>query len=220
MGAIVGVVLAAGEGGRFAAAKKLADERRDASENGATTDNKLLATVDGEPIVRRAARSLAVDGVGRTVAILGDEANAVRDALEDAVDETIENPDYEDGQSASVRLGARRAGELDADAAAFLPGDMPRVDPATTRRLVAAYRSADDEPAAIVPTYEGRRGNPALFNSGQFDALASLSGDTGGRKLFDRIEVRRVPVDDPGIHLDVDTRVDLEHLRWPGGCRD
>ena len=212
MSRVVGVVLAAGRGSRFAGGQR------------AKTDHKLLATLDDEPIVRRAALSLAVDGVDRTTAIVGHEATAIREALGDAVDETIENPDYDDGQSTSVRLGARWADELDADAALFLPGDMPLVDPTTTRRLVAASQTTAAEgnatPDAIVPTSAGRRGNPVCFDASAFDALASLSGDTGGRALFDELDVTRVPVDDPGIHVDVDTVADLERLRRSGRDRE
>ncbi|WP_137290561.1 nucleotidyltransferase family protein [Natronorubrum halophilum] len=190
---LVGVVLAAGRGTRF--------------EGG----NKLLATVDDEPIVGRSARALAGGSLDRTIAILGHDSEAVRDAIGPHVDETTINDEYERGQSRSVRSGARYAREFGADAALFLPGDMPCVDAATVRRLADAYR--DDSADIVVPTYEGHRGNPVLFDAVHFDELASISGDVGGRALFDAANVRRVPVDDPGIHLDVDTAADLESVR-------
>ena len=192
---IVGVLLAAGVGDRFEG------------------DEKLLAPLDAEPIVSLAARSLAIDGVDHVVAAVRPDAQAVHGTLEPVVDEIIENPTPADGQSRSVARGARRAAEIGADAAVFLPGDMPLIDPGTTRRLVEGYWSADDSPDAIVPTYHGRRGNPVVFDAGQFDALESLSGDVGGRALFDDIDVGRLPVEDPGIHRDVDTVADLERLQ-------
>ena len=212
MGRVVGVVLAAGRGSRFAGG------------DCPGADHKLLATLDDEPIVRRAAQSLAIDEVDRTAAVVGHEAAAVSNALWDVVDETIDNPDYDDGQSTSVRVGVRWADELDADAALILPGDMPIVDPATTRRLVATSQTTavdgNATPGAIVPTSGGRRGNPVCFDASAFDALASLSGDTGGRALFDELGVTWVPVDDPGIHVDVDTVADLERLRRSGRARE
>ncbi|TYT62721.1 nucleotidyltransferase family protein [Natrialba swarupiae] len=193
MSELVGVLLAAGLGTRF--------------EDG----NKLLAPVcqRDEPIVVRAARSFP-DAVDHVVAVVGHEADAVREAVSSVVDETVHNPAYERGQSTSVRTGAIAARERDADAAVFLPGDMPTVDPRTVQRIVEASR--EDDVDAVVPVYDGRRGNPVLFDASCFDDLADLSGDTGGRALFETVAVRRLPVEDPGIHVDVDTVDDLASL--------
>ncbi len=193
MSELVGVVLAAGLGTRFEAG------------------NKLVATVEDEPIVRRAVRSLAEAPLDRTVAVVGHDDESVRDAVESHADETIGNAEYERGQSRSVRLGARDAREAGADAVVFLPGDMPCVDPETVRKLGAAYRGGDAD--IFVPTYDGQRGNPVLFDAVHFEDLISLSGDVGGRSLFDEGTVRRVSVDDPGIHLDIDTKADLQNVR-------
>ncbi|RQG93101.1 nucleotidyltransferase family protein [Natrarchaeobius halalkaliphilus] len=192
MGEIVGIVLAGGLGTRF--------------EDG----NKLLATVDGEPVVRHAARTLAVPAVEYTIAVLGHDARTVGQAVSADVEETVSNPDFAEGQSASVRAGTRAARERDADAAIFLPGDMPRVDPETVTRVVETYRSDGGE--VVVPSFDGKRGNPVLFDGTCFAELLELSGDTGGRALFDAADVRRVAVDDPGIHRDVDTVADRARL--------
>ena len=213
MGAIVGVVLAAGPGTRFDPETGSEDDAGVNEGESIRGGNKLLATIDDEPIVRRAALTLVVDEVDRTIGVVARDDLAVRDTVAAVVDETVDNPVPAVGQGRSVALGARRAAAIGADAAVFLPGDMPLVDKQTTRRLVAAYRSTDDSPDTIVPTHDGRRGNPVLFDAAQFEALESLSGDVGGRALFDAIDVRRLPVEDPGIHRDVDTTADLERLR-------
>jgi molybdenum cofactor cytidylyltransferase len=192
MGEIVGVVLAGGRGTRF--------------EGG----NKLLTTLDGQPIVSHAARTLDVEGIDHTIAVLGYDADRVRKAVSSDVDETVENPAYAEGQSRSVRVGAQAAAKHSADAVLFLPGDMPRVDPSTVTQLVAAFRESDE--TVVVPTYDGERGNPVLFGEGHFGALATLTGDTGGRTLFESATVRRVAVDDPGVHLDIDTVADRERI--------
>ncbi|MFP8952945.1 NTP transferase domain-containing protein [Natrialbaceae archaeon A-arb3/5] len=198
---VVGVILAGGLGTRF--------------EDG----NKLLASIneDGEPIVSRALRTFDGDAVDHTVAVLGHEADAVGEVVSDRVDETVHNPAYEEGQSTSVRAGVRAARDREADAAVFLPGDMPCLDRETVRTITTAYRNGDVE--VVVPTYEGRRGNPVLFGSSQFEALLSVSGDTGGRALFETADVNRVAVDDPAIHLDVDTVEERDRLR-ESGCDD
>ena len=194
---IHGVLLAAGTGSRFA------------------DGNKLLADLDGEPLVRHAAETVlraAEDGVVDTlVVVLGHESDRIGAALADMPFDDVRNPDYERGQATSVGRGARAVRERGADAGVFALGDMPCVDPSTVATVAAGL---DDGDAAIaVPIHDGRRGNPVAFGAEHFEALAAVDGDTGGRNLIGRNPVNRVPVDDPGIHRDVDTVDDLAGLR-------
>ena len=190
---ILGVLLAAGSGSRF--------------DDG----HKLLADLDSTPVVAHAAESLFESAVDEVVAIVGHRGEAVATALEPLGIECVRNPDFGVGQSTSVRVGVAAARDRDANAVLFALGDAPCVRAKTVDALIEAYRESDA--AILVPTHEGERGNPVLFDRQYFDALASASGDVGGRRLFETNPVQNVAVDDPGIHLDVDTRSDLETLR-------
>jgi molybdenum cofactor cytidylyltransferase len=186
------VLLAAGLGTRF--------------ESG----NKLLATLGGVPIVRRAAETLLVSSVTDVVAVLGHEATAVGEAL-DGLELTVRiNDNYREGQSTSVATGVGAARDRGWDAAIFALGDMPAVDPATVDALLSAY--AEGAGSVLAPSHGGSRGNPVLFDDEYFDALADVSGDRGGREIIES-SGRLLPVDDPGIHQDVDRDRDLEHHR-------
>jgi len=185
-----GVVLAAGDSSRFG------------------DDNKLLASVDGAPLVRHAAETACTSSLDDAVVIVGHEAEAVTDALDGLSLSVRRNDDYAEGQSTSVRRGVAFARENGWDAAVFLLGDMPFVSAGTVDRLVATYRA--DEDGIAVPRHDGQRGNPVLFDRRHFDALAIVSGDRGGRDLVERGDgVRFVDVGDPGVRRDVDTEADL-----------
>jgi molybdenum cofactor cytidylyltransferase len=188
---IVGVLLAGGTSSRFGEA------------------NKLLAELDGEPLVRHAARTLLDAALSDVVAVLGYEAEAVASALDGLDVGLVRNPDYEEGLSTSVARGVEAARDAGADAALFLPGDMPAVEPATVMLLADAYRAGLG--TALAAAHEGRRGNPVLFDAAHFDALLAVEGDTGGRPvLLGSDDSALVEVDDPGIGEDVDTIGDLE----------
>lgn len=193
---VFGVLLAAGRSTRF--------------EGG----NKLLATFEDEPLVRRAARTLSAARADPTVAVVGHESAAIQRAVVDLVDEVSHNPGVERGMSGSVRLGVAAARAKRSDGVLFLPGDMPCIAPETVDRLVVAF--AADPTRVVIPEYDGRRGNPVIFPDESFDALESLRGDVGGRALFDGQRTQRIVVDDPGIHRDVDTEADLRALRQSG----
>lgn len=188
---IGGVLLAAGRSRRFG------------------EENKLLATLEGDPLVAHAARTLLTGTLADVVAVVGHEAERVRAALEDAdLDVAVRyNADHADGQSTSVRVGAAAADERGWDAAVFALGDMPWVDPETVDRLAAAYRAGAG--SVLAPSVDGHRGNPVLFDAAHFDALTRVSGDRGGRRLLETHDVTLVPVEDPGVRRDVDERADL-----------
>jgi molybdenum cofactor cytidylyltransferase len=207
---VAGVVLAAGLSSRFG------------------EGDKLLATLEGEPLVVHAVRTLTGADLD-AVAVVVDPASGVSGALADAGlagDDTdadagadvalVENPDAAAGQATSVRRGVAWArGAADADAVVFALGDMPRVRPETVDRLAAAWR--DGRGSALAAAHDGRRGNPVLFDSRHFDALAAVSGDTGGRSVFENAaDSAVVETEDPGVRRDVDTRADLEALREDG----
>ncbi|RJT05244.1 NTP transferase domain-containing protein [Halococcus sp. IIIV-5B] len=193
---VVGVLLAAGTSSRFGVA------------------NKLLAEVDGEPLVRHAARTLRDARLSGLVAVLGCDAAAVRDALAQNEGDSedfrfVTNPDYERGLSTSVRAGVDAAAEVGANAVVFLPGDMPGVDPETVDLLVDTHRA--DLADAVAASHDNRRGNPVLFDEQHFPALRAVRGDVGGKPvLLDADRGAVVETDDRGVRADVDTREDLD----------
>ncbi|GAA0449223.1 nucleotidyltransferase family protein [Halococcus dombrowskii] len=189
---VVGVLLAAGGSSRFG-------ER-----------NKLLADIDREPLVRRAARTLLDSRVSRVVAVLGHQSSAVQEVLADFDVAFVANDAYERGLSTSVEHGARAAADSDADAAIFLLGDMPFVDSATVDLLVDGFAGGVVD--AVAAAYEGQRGNPVLFGADHFDALCAVDGDVGGRDILLDSGVL-LDTDDAGVVMDIDTQDDLERVR-------
>ncbi|MDS0300305.1 nucleotidyltransferase family protein [Halogeometricum sp. S1BR25-6] len=187
---IGGVVLAAGRSTRFG------------------ESNKLLEAIDGTPLVTRAARTAVQSSLDEVAVVLGYDSDAVADALSAFDLPARYNDDYADGQSTSVRAGVEFAREADWDAAVFLLGDMPFVETRTLDRLLDAYRAGEGD--IVAPRYEGKRGNPVLFDARHFDALGNVDGDRGGRELvMEHDGTRFVDVDDAGVLRDIDSEADL-----------
>jgi molybdenum cofactor cytidylyltransferase len=187
---VAGVLLAAGTSTRFG------------------DDNKLLATVDGDPLVRHGAQTLLGASVAPVIVVVGHEADRVSDALDGLDVEFVRNDGYAAGQSTSVRAGIGAVADRDVDAAVVALGDMPFVDPDTVRTLVSAYEAGVGD--ALAAAHDGRRGNPVLFDRRFFDALTRVDGDIGGREILlesDRSACVAVP--DSGVRRDVDTPSEL-----------
>lgn len=185
---VAGILLAAGRSERFG------------------PGNKLLADIEGEPVVRRAARSLLSSWVDDVAVVLGHDGTRVGDALAGLDLRAVRNEAYDAGQSTSVRRGIEAVRDH-AEAAVIALGDMPFVDPGTIDALVAAYDAGAG--TALAAAHEGERGNPVLFDAVHFDDLAAIEGDAGGRSIL-LAEGRLVETGDPGVRRDVDAPEDID----------
>ena len=117
----------------------------------------------------------------------------------------VHNPGFSEGLGSSLKAGIAAVPES-ADAAIVCLGDMPRVDAVLINRLIAAF---DPERGAlvVVPSIDGRRGNPVLWSNRLFHDLMSIQGDIGARHLIGSYAeaVVEVPVDGQAALTDVDT---------------
>lgn len=181
------VLLAAGQGRRFG------------------PEPKLLARLDGKPLVRHAAQAALGSAARPVVVVLGAHAQGVRAALDGLDLLFVGNPDFAAGLSTSLRAGLAALPE-EIDAAIVLLGDMPRIEARHLNALIAAYAAADPRPSAVVPVHDGRRGNPVLLDHRRLSgALAALTGDHGAGPLLRRRDDVLEIAGDAAVGLDVDT---------------
>jgi molybdenum cofactor cytidylyltransferase len=95
--------------------------------------------------------------------------------------------------------------------AVFLLVDQPKVTTDTVAALIQRHR--ETLAPVIWPEFEGRRGNPVLFDRSLFPELKQITGDTGGRPLLQTYgeQAEQVAVTDQGILLDIDRSEDLNN---------
>ncbi len=171
--------------------------------------NKLLATVDGKPMVARAAGQAAASKATPVIVVTGHEPEEVASALSGLAVQCVHNKDYAAGLSTSLHRGLARV-PAEADGVLICLGDMPRVSAAVIDRLIAAFNPIEGR-AICVPTWQGKRGNPLLFARRFFAEMQDIAGDTGARHLIGEYpesvcEVAMDEVDEGGgVLLDVDT---------------
>lgn len=183
---IAALILAAGLSSRFGAG------------------HKLLALLDGKPVVRHVVEAVAASSAGPVLLVTGHQAEAVTAAAGSGV-RAVHNPAYADGLASSLRVGLQALPD-DLDGVLVCLGDMPDIRTATLEALIAAFNPVEGR-AICLPTISGKRGNPILWGLQFRPDLMRLEGDAGARSLFlPHAEwICEVPVDDPGILLDYDT---------------
>lgn len=195
--ALHALVLGAGAGSRFGGGKLLAPWPGGRVLEGA------LAAAFAAP-VERVWLTVGADGEAVAAAARGwADGAGVSEGLG-----VIAVPHWNEGMAASLRTGVLALPHSVAGLYVFL-GDMPRVPPAVLGPMAEALRGGAP---AVVPTFEGRRGHPALMGAALFGEVARLKGDQGAKGLLDGLGsgLAEVAAPDDGVLFDVDTPADLD----------
>ena len=166
--------------------------------------NKLLARFDGETLIRRVAEAALASRASPVLVVAGHRATDIAAALAGLDVRLVHNPDYADGLATSLKAGVMALPD-DAAGALVILADMPGVTSAILDRLIGVFGKRKGR-AIILPTVEGRRGNPVLWPREFLPELMSVTGDTGARHILARHEeaVERVEIG-AAAGLDVDT---------------
>jgi len=192
---ISAIVLAAGQATRFGQCKQ-------------------VLRLGGKTILDHALDNLRGSKIDDLVIVLGAHADEIREKvrlLERDAERIVTNPDFSSGMSSSIQAGLRALPET-AEAAMIVLGDQPFVTPRTIDLLIDEYRRT--RASVVVPTYNGFRGNPVIVDRSLFGEMLGIRGDVGCRAIFgDHVQsIAKVPVDDRGVLVDIDTREDFDTL--------
>ena len=172
---------------------------------------KLLAPFGGRPLIAATLSGLRGAPVDEIIVVVGAEGERLRSITAAYENRIIENPDWAEGMSTSVRAGLR-ACTPDARAAVVCLADQPLVGAVAAERLVEAFEQGA---TVAVATYGGEMRNPVLFARGVWPLLLrEMSGDRGARAFLKhhREIVTEVSCDDVADPADVDTVEDLRRL--------
>jgi molybdenum cofactor cytidylyltransferase len=193
--AIAGVVLAAGRSSRMGG------------------PNKLLAEIGGKPLVRIVVDAVLASRARPVVVVTGHQRDKVEAALAGLPVKFVHNPHFADGLGTSLKAGIA-ALPAEADGAIVCLGDMPQVDAALIDRLIGAF-DPDHGALVVLPTIDGKRGNPVVWSRRFFPDLMAVEGDVGARYLIGRYTeaVAEVPLTGTAALTDVDTPEALEAVR-------
>lgn len=188
-GKIAAILLAAGRSERFGG------------------PDKLLAELDGEPLILHAARRIVELRPAQLIAVCNSAQGGPARLLGALGFEIVENPHPERGLSQSLARGIAEVARGSAEAALLCLGDMPFVSLGQLQALMACF---DPQEARVVASArEGIAMPPALFGRALFDSLRQMQGDHGGKRLLAGAAL--VPA--PAAELaDVDVPDDLRRL--------
>ena len=187
--------------------------------------NKLLLTFRDKPLVVHAVDTLLASKVGEIIVVLGYESEKVWNRLDDNQDRVsnvgqksrvllVENPDYREGLSTSVRTGVQ-AISPEADAIMIYLADQPLLEPADVNRIIEGFAAAKTENKTIVvPFFKGERGNPVVLDASLRDSILGIVGDVGCKGVIKRYpeKVYAIEMNNDHVVRDVDDAQAYERL--------
>ena len=192
------IVLAAGASARLGRAKQLVD-------------------IDGEPMLRRAARCVLATEPHECIVVLGHDADRIETALAGLRVRTLRIIDADTGMAASLAAGVDALDER-CEGALVVLTDQVALSPQHLQSLVDAWRDAPARAAACA--YAGVLGVPALLPRAWFADVGALRGNVGARTLLRGRADEVVAIDAPELARDIDTPEDMrdtEALRRTSG---
>ena len=177
-------------------------------------ENKLLKQINGIPLIKCTVKNILASAVDELIIVLGHEDNLLKNTIGiNKKTKFIYNKDFKKGMSSSIKVGLN---EISKKSQGFFIslGDMPNINQNIYNKLIKSMSSYNKKlkpihkKEIIIPTFEGREGNPVLFSKFMKNKIMNLEGDIGAKKIIEqnRAKVLNVPFDNKGIIIDFDTQ--------------
>ena len=177
--------------------------------------NKLLLAFEGKALIAQAVDTLLESEVDEIIVVLGHEADKVKAELQGRQVTIVENPNYGQGMSTSIRVGL---GAVSSGARAIMIylADQPLLEADDVNRLIRAFAEArEHNKSIVVPFFRGKRGNPVILDASYKEAILEVVGEVGCKRVIKRNPDKVLVVEMETDHVirDVDKVEDYEGLK-------
>ena len=173
---------------------------------------KALAKLKNETVIAHLLNSLLKTSIEEIIVVLG----ANRDEIEQAIPKNKKikiayNANYKLGQTSSFQTGLKAVSPT-ASGILLLPVDCPLIKPDTVNRLLDFFKK--QSPIILIPTYQGRRGHPPIFNISLKAEFSNLSPELGLNTIIYTYEknVQSFSVNDLGVVQSFNTPDELRKI--------
>ncbi|WP_199099144.1 nucleotidyltransferase family protein [Dyella sp. ASV21] len=187
------VILAAGNASRFGSLKQ-------------------VIAIDGEPMVRRAARNALAAGLDPVVVVVGARSHRVIASLHNLGVCAITNDDWPAGMGGSLAIGVKEL-LLQAEpvqSLMVLLADQPAIEVADLEGLRLTHAASPERILAC--RHQDRLGPPCVFPIALADELMTLSGPRGAHAVLQKHAAQVDTLDLPAAFFDIDQPDD--YVRW------
>ena len=157
------VVLAAGQGKRLGT-------------------NKLLADINGEPLVVKAVRAAVQSNASPVFVVTGYQAEEIESALENFDVNLVRNPNYYTGIKTSIDLGLKSVPDF-CDGTLIIPADMPHLTPEFLKKMIAKFKKKNEK-QLILAEKNYIKSNPVIWSKALYNVADLVPENADIRPIF------------------------------------
>ena len=181
-------------------------------------ENKLGKEINGIPLINHAIKNILGSTVNEIIIVVGYEEDILKSLIEkNKKIKVIYNKDYKSGVASSIKIGIKNI-STKTEAFFISLGDMPNVNQNIYNKLIKVRDKYNKKlkikykKEIIIPTYQGKNGNPILFSKYMKDKIMKIEGDVGTKSLVELYmnKILKVPFKNNGIILDFDKPEDFK----------
>jgi len=143
-------------------------------------ENKLTKKIQGIPLIKHSVKNILTSSIDELIVVLGYQ----KEIIEKLIDKNkkikfVFNKDFKSGMASSIKTGINHLSEK-TEAFFICLGDMPMVNKDIFNLLIKSKNNRE----IIVPTYNGKQGNPVLFSKSMKKEIMTIEGDVGAKKIL------------------------------------
>jgi molybdenum cofactor cytidylyltransferase len=142
---------------------------------------KALLSYRGKTFAEHLVSATRHERVGLTRIVLGAQAGEIRSRLPLDATWILENPNWQQGQLSSIQAVIRSLPPGETEGLILCPVDHPLISRFLVAQLIHEFDAT--EKLIVLPSYNGKRGHPAIFRASLYEELLAASPEVGAREV-------------------------------------
>lgn len=177
------------------------------------TPKQLLPHKQGHTLLSHTIQVALNSKCQPVIVVLGAYAERVRQQISHFPVQVIENPQWNQGMGASIRVGiqALSASPEEIEAVVLALCDQPFISDNIIEQLVDAYRLTSKK--VVASDYAGTLGVPALFHNTLFSELMNLKEGAGAKQVIRKYNQDIFSIPFAKGAIDIDTSEDYQQFQ-------
>jgi molybdenum cofactor cytidylyltransferase len=179
---------------------------------------KLLLPLGGRTVIERVIDTLELAGIDRILVVTSPELPELTAVARNAGAEVLQLASPTEHMRETVQYGLdwieQHWSPQPTDAFFLVPADHPALD-LTTIAVLTVARQRHPQFSIFIPTFEGKRGHPALIGWQHVTAIRAAPETEGLNSVLRRqpAETLEVAMTSPSVLVDLDTPEEYERVR-------
>ncbi|MEH7012409.1 nucleotidyltransferase family protein [Neobacillus niacini] len=173
---------------------------------------KLLLSLKGKSLFRYPLEQAIRNHLNPICLIGGQHMQAFKMEAADLLNvDFIDNPNYEQGMSWSLKLGIEKVKER-SDATFIFLADQPFVPDMVIQSMIEQFHKGS---RIVRPLYQGEFGHPILIDKSLYHEFLTIEGDQGGKEIIKKYksETTILSFDESIWGMDIDTPEDYQIIK-------